>query len=131
MVVVNGSCLFKKGTCKSVPWEVQNYKFKTNFMVLSLNGCDMVLGVQWLLALGDIIWNFSSLTMQFMVKGVPCTIHGIAPGSLAATERDLSSRCFASVSQVLGPYTLILSTPTQITLSATKVRGVLVSFKIF
>lgn len=35
----------------------------------------MVLGVQWLLALGDIIWNFGSLTIQFFVKGEPYIIH--------------------------------------------------------
>lgn len=40
--VVNGSCLFTKGMCKGVPWEVQNYRFETNFMVFPLKGCNMV-----------------------------------------------------------------------------------------
>ncbi|KAA3481040.1 reverse transcriptase [Gossypium australe] len=34
-------------------------------MILPVKGCDLVLGIQWLLSLGPIIWNFSSLTMQF------------------------------------------------------------------
>lgn len=72
--VANGSCLFTKGLCKGVRWEVQDHKFETDFMVLSLKGCDMVLGVQWLLSLGDIIWNFNSLTIQFHLNRRPCTI---------------------------------------------------------
>lgn len=46
VLVANGSCLFTKGMCKGVSWEVQNYRFETDFMALPLKGCDMVLGVQ-------------------------------------------------------------------------------------
>ncbi|KAK8288461.1 hypothetical protein V6Z12_D07G127200 [Gossypium hirsutum] len=49
--VVNGESLFTRGVCKGVLWEVQNHKFETDFMILPLKGCDMVLGVQWLLSL--------------------------------------------------------------------------------
>ncbi|KAK8260908.1 hypothetical protein V6Z12_D13G150900 [Gossypium hirsutum] len=43
--VANGSFLFTRGLCQKVAWEVQNHKFETDFMVLSLKGCDIVLGV--------------------------------------------------------------------------------------
>ncbi|KAA3487687.1 polyprotein [Gossypium australe] len=43
-------------------------------MVLPLKGCNVVLGVQWLLSLGSINLNFSSMTMQFTFIGTPCII---------------------------------------------------------
>lgn len=92
-------------------------------MVLPLKECDMVLGVQWLLALWDIVWNFSSLTMQFIVKGVSCTIHGIVLGSLAVDNSSSSSRCFTVVGQAFGPYILIMSTPKQVALSTMTMDG--------
>ncbi|KAK8282543.1 hypothetical protein V6Z12_D08G034600 [Gossypium hirsutum] len=112
--VANGSHLFTIGLCQGVVWEVQSHKFETNFMVLSLKGCDVVLGVQWLLALGDIIWNFSSLTMQFQINGESCSIQGIVPGALATRTND--SKAFAIMGQSLGPYTAILSSPAQVLL---------------
>ncbi|KAG8503273.1 hypothetical protein CXB51_001257 [Gossypium anomalum] len=85
--VANGSCLFTRGMCKGVSWEVQNHKFETDFLVLPLKGCDILLGVQWLLALEDIIWNFSSLTMQFKIKGKSCVIQGIVPVVLSSPDQ--------------------------------------------
>ncbi|KAK8314780.1 hypothetical protein V6Z12_D01G194500 [Gossypium hirsutum] len=61
--VANGSCLFTKGLCREVKWKVQSHIFTTDFKVLALKKCDIVLGVQWLLTLGDIMWNFGALTM--------------------------------------------------------------------
>ncbi|XP_016707913.1 uncharacterized protein [Gossypium hirsutum] len=115
--VANGSCLFTRGLCKEVTWEVQNHKFTTDFIVLALKGCDMVLGVQWLLTLGDIMWNFGSLTMQFNVVGESCVLQGIAPGSLAAGNMEFNPRCFATIGQSIGPFTVVLSSPEQVMLS--------------
>ncbi|KAG8495806.1 hypothetical protein CXB51_007710 [Gossypium anomalum] len=94
--VANRNCLFTRGMCKRVSWEVQNYRFETDFMVLPLKNCDMVLGVQWLLALGDIISG--SLTMQFEIKGTPCVI------------------------QVVGALYSSTEFPEQVTLSTKKVK---------
>ncbi|KAG8495472.1 hypothetical protein CXB51_013116 [Gossypium anomalum] len=101
VAVANGSYMFTRGLCRGVSWEVQGYHFETDLMVLPLKGCDIVLGVQWLLALGDIIWNFGSLTMQFVVNGQPCVIQCIVPGSLA----------------------VVMSSPEQVTLLALVVNG--------
>lgn len=82
----------------------------------------MVLGVQWLLMLGDIIWNFSSLTMQFMVKGQTCILQGIIPGSLVVEEPGSNTKCFVTMGQSLGIYTVVMSTLRQAALSAITVK---------
>ncbi|XP_012453555.1 uncharacterized protein LOC105775598 [Gossypium raimondii] len=115
--VANGSCLFTRGLCKEITWEVHNQRFTTDFMVLALKGCDMVLGVQWLLTLGDIMWNFGSLTMQFKVAGESYVLQGIAPGSLAADNMEFKPRCFAAVGQSMGPFSAVLSSPKQMVLT--------------
>ncbi|KAA3461258.1 Integrase, catalytic core [Gossypium australe] len=64
MIVVGGS-LATQGVCKSVLRESQGHQFETNFLVLSVKGCDLVLGIQWLMSLGSIMWDFATLTMLF------------------------------------------------------------------
>ncbi|KAG8483504.1 hypothetical protein CXB51_022371 [Gossypium anomalum] len=122
VTVANGTSLFTRGLCKGVSWEVQDLHLATDFLVLPLKGCDIVLRVQWLLMLGDIIWNFSSLTMQFMVKGQPCTLQGIIPGSLAVERFCSNAKCFVTMGQPMGLYTVVMSTPKQAALSATIVE---------
>ena len=47
---------------------VQGVEFCINFHVLALGGCDAVLRIQWLKALGEIQWNFKLLTMSFWYR---------------------------------------------------------------
>ncbi|KAG8497362.1 hypothetical protein CXB51_008586 [Gossypium anomalum] len=118
VTVANGTCLFTRGLCREVLWEVQVHHFATDFLVLPLKRCDMVLGVQWLLMLGDIIWNFSSLTIQFMVKGQTRILQGIIPGSLAIEKPGSNPKCFVTTGQPLGLYAMVMSTPKQTALLA-------------
>ncbi|KAA3480064.1 Integrase, catalytic core [Gossypium australe] len=48
--------------------KIKGYQFTTNFLVLLVKGCDLVIGIQWLFSLGSIMWNFSSLTLQFQAS---------------------------------------------------------------
>jgi hypothetical protein len=48
--------------------KLQQLSFSTNFYILPLGGCDMVLGAQWLRTLGPILWDFSKLSMVFTVE---------------------------------------------------------------
>jgi hypothetical protein len=48
--------------------KLPNLSFSTDFYILQLGGCDMVLGAQWLRTLGPILWDFSKLSMVFTVK---------------------------------------------------------------
>lgn len=65
--VANGELLTSKGKGAGVKITIQGNCFVTDTYVLSLAGCDMVLSVYWLRMLGQILWNFSNLTMEFTV----------------------------------------------------------------
>lgn len=82
VLIADGRQLVTNGIFRLVKWEAQRYQFVSDFMVLLIKGCDMVLGVQWLHSLELIIWNFASLIMQFDYMGEACTLQGIKPGVL-------------------------------------------------
>jgi hypothetical protein len=52
--VANGEVIRTKGECKDIQFKVQGLKLKVNFNLLSLGGCGIVLGTQWLSTLGMI-----------------------------------------------------------------------------
>ena len=51
----------------------------------------MVLGIQWLKTLGPIVWDFSTLTMQFAVNGETITLKRLKGGTIhVASKKQLS-----------------------------------------
>lgn len=65
VTVADGSKLSVKGMVDQFQWGFQGTTFQSDFMIIPLGGCDMVLGVQWLRTLGDITWNLDKLEMSF------------------------------------------------------------------
>ena len=61
---------------------VQGFNQQTEFFVLPLQRCDLVLKVQWLKNLGPIVWDFQALTMQFMVNNEKVTLMGLKGGTI-------------------------------------------------
>ncbi|XP_019259932.1 PREDICTED: uncharacterized protein LOC109237972 [Nicotiana attenuata] len=53
----------------TITWLLQGAEFSAEFLLLPLGSCGVVLGVQWLLTLGDITMNFRKLTIEFWYKG--------------------------------------------------------------
>ena len=45
--------------------------------MILLVGCDMVFGIQWLVSLGSIIWNFKALTMKFTIANKIVLLQGL------------------------------------------------------
>lgn len=84
-------------------------------MVLLIKRCDLVLGVQWLLSLGPIVWNFASLTMQFEHLQQTCTLQGIVPGALHMYSGAQLSKCIALSGQ--GPSPMLLTSTVQANLT--------------
>ena len=58
ITVANGQEIVCTNLCEKFQWEAQGYKFSTDFLVMPLGGREMVLGIQRLVNLGDITWNF-------------------------------------------------------------------------
>jgi hypothetical protein len=48
VMVANGDTISCLGCCKAVSFSLQGYNFQTTLHLLTLAGCDMVLGVDWL-----------------------------------------------------------------------------------
>ena len=69
VVVANGERLSSLGRCNGVKLFLQGIPIEVDFFLLPLEGCDVVLGVQWLGTLGPILWDFGRMQMQFTIAG--------------------------------------------------------------
>ena len=67
VVVANSERIRSTGMCREVTLNLQNSQFLVDFYLIELEGCDAVLGAQWLRTLGPILWNFESMEMGFKV----------------------------------------------------------------
>jgi hypothetical protein len=75
--VANGEVIRTKEECKDIQFKVQGLELKVNFNLLSLGGCGIVLGTQWLSTLGMISWDFSKLLIGFMYQGKQIWLKGL------------------------------------------------------
>ncbi|XP_077232632.1 uncharacterized protein LOC143869985 [Tasmannia lanceolata] len=80
--VADGRTLTSTGKCSNMKISVQDQELVTDLFLLPQDGCDLVLGAQWLRTLGDITWNFSKLIMQFSLNGKRVIIKGKGGGSV-------------------------------------------------
>lgn len=74
---VNGHKMLSTFRCRGFSWRLQGYTFAADIRTLPLECCDMVLGVQWLITLGPILWDFSHLRMEFTFNGQKHILRGI------------------------------------------------------
>lgn len=76
MVLGDGTRVLSMGVCRDVPVSVAEHTFHITCYVFPLCSMDMILGVSWLATLGDVMANWSSLTMHFVVDGRLLSIRG-------------------------------------------------------
>lgn len=60
----------------TVRLQLQQYDFSAEFYILSISGCEIILGASWLKSLGDILWNFDSMLMKFTAMGREYQLQG-------------------------------------------------------
>lgn len=77
-----------QGKIDGFKWNFQTTEFETDIMLIPLQGCDMVLGIQWLASLGPISWEFKKLEMGFLWKNQKVLLNGIKTGSV----RDIKAQ---------------------------------------
>ncbi|XP_035549739.1 uncharacterized protein LOC118349426 [Juglans regia] len=90
--IANGDVVSSEGVCSAVEIQIQGTTIVSDFCTLELGSCDVVLGVQWLLSLGPILWDFQKLQMQFQVEGRAISWQGLSfPCNLVIKDADISS----------------------------------------
>jgi len=76
VIVANGDKLACDVMCKGFTWNLHKEEYKANIVVVPLGSCEMILGVQWLITLGTILWDFEKLMMEFTYNGKKQIIRG-------------------------------------------------------
>ncbi|KAL4384325.1 hypothetical protein GQ457_15G019630 [Hibiscus cannabinus] len=92
VTVADGNSMRTLGECRQVVWETQGKTFVTDFFVLPLKNCDVVLGVQLLSELGAVKWDFSALKMEFMHGDKEVVLKGCQPESMRWAEPGLCEK---------------------------------------
>lgn len=69
VTVADGTKITSDSICKHLKWNMQGKEFQADLRLISLGGCDMVSGIQWLAKHGPILWDFRNLKMEFTVDG--------------------------------------------------------------
>ncbi|KAJ0547862.1 putative nucleotidyltransferase, Ribonuclease H [Helianthus annuus] len=86
--VADGKKLTSTQVCKAFQWNMQGNWFTTEVLLLPLDSYDMILGVQWLLPLNDILWNFKKMTMQFVLDGKRYELKGLQNNMFAVCSLE-------------------------------------------
>ncbi|GAU45214.1 hypothetical protein TSUD_244190 [Trifolium subterraneum] len=74
--VGNGEKVRNKGVREGLQFNIQGVESKQHFLVMELSGSEMVLGMDWLVSLGNIEANFSNLCLKCELNGKKYTIQG-------------------------------------------------------
>nr|KYP36817.1 Transposon Ty3-I Gag-Pol polyprotein [Cajanus cajan] len=74
VMVGNGQHIACTGLCEQVPIILHGHSFSVPFYLMSIEGADAVLGIDWLRTLGPLTADFSTLSLSFTHNDVPITI---------------------------------------------------------
>jgi hypothetical protein len=107
VMVANGATIPCRGYCETAQMSLQGSVFNPNLYLLTLGGCDLVLGVEWLRMLGPMLWDFVRLSMDFKWDNQNVHLQGMKP-----TTNDLeggekfrkfhNSECKGILLQIVG-----------------------------
>lgn len=63
--LADGGTVPVAGLCHGLTMQVQGHDFEADCFAIPLNGFDVVLGIRWLNALGQVIWDGTDHTIEF------------------------------------------------------------------
>ncbi|XP_075103126.1 uncharacterized protein LOC142177943 [Nicotiana tabacum] len=98
--VADGKKVQNNYICKKLVWKMQGVSFDSDMLVLPIGGCSMVLGIQWLIALGDIMWNFKKLRMEFSIMGHKVSLRGIQPPATKMVQQASMDKLLAKPAEL-------------------------------
>jgi len=88
VVVANHDKLACVGRVRGLTIIIQGYTITTDFFVLPIAACPIVLGVQWLKTLGPIEIDFQNLTLGFHHAGSTHKLQGLQGSDLTALKAN-------------------------------------------
>nr|GFC50749.1 transposon Ty3-G Gag-Pol polyprotein [Tanacetum cinerariifolium] len=98
VVVANREKLACTGRVRNISLVVHGYVISTDFFVLPVAACPIVLGVQWLKTLGHIEFDFNNLTIGFHIAGSHHKLQGLKASELFALKsHELMGICDAAL----------------------------------
>lgn len=71
------------GYCEAAKLILQGSKITPTLYVLTLGGCDIVLGVDWLSVLSPILWDFIKNSMKFLWEKKELILKGMQPWKIS------------------------------------------------
>ncbi|XP_070681796.1 uncharacterized protein [Malus domestica] len=133
VMIANGGTIFSKGCYSQIKLHIQQYEYISNFYVLQLGGCDVVLGAQWLRTLGPILWDFDKLKMEFTLGKKHYCLSSSPPSaptsiSTSQVEKLLSQGPFGVVLFFIEPETQVAIVGDLTVLQQTELDGLLSRF---
>ncbi|KAJ1396383.1 Retrotransposon gag domain [Sesbania bispinosa] len=93
--VADGYKLPISSIVRNFTWQLQNSIFTSDIMLIPLGGYDLVLGIEWLVTLGDIVWNFEKLQMEFKINGKRHVLRGSAQGGIKTIRKQQVGKVLA------------------------------------
>nr|CAB3465822.1 unnamed protein product [Digitaria exilis] len=80
--VANGDRVPSSSVCPVVPVDIHGELFSIDLYVIPLDSYGFILGCDWLRSLGPILWDLSTLSMDFWCHDHKVHWHGVSEGSL-------------------------------------------------
>ncbi|VVA41063.1 PREDICTED: Transposon, partial [Prunus dulcis] len=84
--------LLTQGTTQNLSIQNQDYSFTSNFKLIPVAGCDLLLGAEWLETLGLIEWDFKNKIMRFHLGEHSYCLTGIHPSPTTVIDAKLMAQ---------------------------------------
>jgi hypothetical protein len=108
--VANGERILCPGVIRQAPLIIAGEKFLVDLFVMPLAGYDLVLGTQWLVTLGRVVWDFTARTMSFTRQGRAVCWTDVA--TVRAPRLAVTAASDSLLDGLLGTFTDVFAAPT-------------------
>lgn len=75
----DGHTISTRGKCGAFILKLEDIDFSINAHVLDLGAIDLILGVTWLRSLDQVLMNWRTMSMSFLLQDKQVTLHGLRP----------------------------------------------------
>lgn len=90
--ITYGNRISCKFMCKNFTWTMHGRMFVHDFLLIQIGSWDTVLGIQWLRQLGEVYWDFQTMTMRFDMDGQTVCLKGITHNTRVQEVEEFSPK---------------------------------------